>query len=171
MLPKEKNQDKYIFCYLLGSSKKQRKEIKKLAKKHKLVIYTFPHIENNIFRNCDIIFGDEKMYSVSPLEFLNLIKNAELVVSDSFHAIVFSLLFNVNFRALPRMKKERESGMSARIINLLNDVKMNNYMVSNEKIGYIDLNEEQNFEYSNHVINKKRNEAETFLKVSLGDDV
>lgn len=49
---------------------------------------------------------------VGPLEFLNLIKNATMVVSASFHAVVFSIIFGVPFYAF--------NGMAdARIFNLL----------------------------------------------------
>lgn len=35
--------------------------------------------------------------AVGPLEFLNLIKYAKIVIAESFHAVVFSLMFNKSF--------------------------------------------------------------------------
>lgn len=37
------------------------------------------------------------LLAMGPLEFIGALKNAELVVTDSFHAAVFSVLFNVPF--------------------------------------------------------------------------
>ena len=55
------------------------------------VVTSFPHLFHN------------KEYSVQesgPSEFLNLLKNATLVVGKSFHLVVFSLLFHKNFIAV-----------------------------------------------------------------------
>lgn len=44
---------------------------------------------------------------VGPIEFLNLIKNARYVVSGSFHAVVFSLIFHTRFVAVDGMHDNR----------------------------------------------------------------
>lgn len=45
--------------------------------------------------------------AVGPWEFLNLLKNARLVCSGSFHAIVFSILFRIPFLAVQGMQDNR----------------------------------------------------------------
>lgn len=50
----------------------------------------------------------------SPVEFVNLIKNAEIVVANSFHALAFSLIFDRTFWIIPHKKT------NSRIDNLLN---------------------------------------------------
>lgn len=52
-----------------------------------------------------------------PLEFLGLIKNASLVLTNSFHAIVFSLLFQKEFYAF-----SRKEPLNSRMIDLLRDI-------------------------------------------------
>ena len=62
-------------------------------------------------------FGDYKLSDIGPQEFLGLISNSRLVLTDSFHATVFSILFNKNFWTFGR-----ECGsynMNSRIITLL----------------------------------------------------
>lgn len=54
--------------------------------------------------------------AVGPLEFLNLVKNARIVVSQSFHAVVFSIMFNRQFYAINGMDDARISN----ILNMLN---------------------------------------------------
>lgn len=44
---------------------------------------------------------------VGPIEFLNLIKNAKYVVSGSFHAVVFSLIFHTPFVAIDGLNDNR----------------------------------------------------------------
>lgn len=61
---------------------------------------------------------------VGPKEFLNLIKNAKLILGGSFHMLVFSLLFHKNFYSINADKDARtnyliaELKLSERIISL-----------------------------------------------------
>lgn len=107
--------EKYIFCYLLGFDKKQRDIIKKLALKTKMKIVTIPFADGK-YNFMDNDFGDIKLCSAGPGEFLTLIKNAELVITDSFHATVFSNIFETDFYVLGRTE---EPAMNTRIISLL----------------------------------------------------
>ena len=42
-------------------------------------------------------YGIKVMYDAGPSEFLNLIKNAEYVLTNSFHGTAFSIIFEKNF--------------------------------------------------------------------------
>ena len=52
-------------------------------------------------------------YTSNPLEFVNLIKGAEYVVTTSFHATAFSIIYNKKFFVIPPSKTK------SRITNLL----------------------------------------------------
>lgn len=106
---------KYIFCYFLGTSKKQRKMIEEFAKKKALKIVTMPFMSKIPSKN-DIKFGDEKLYEISPKQLVYVIKNAEYIFTDSFHISVFSGIFEKNFFVFER---EEEKTMNGRIVNLL----------------------------------------------------
>lgn len=55
----------------------------------------------------------EDVWNICPLQFLDLIRRAKLVATDSYHAVVFSIIFNVPFYT-------RERGnMNSRISSLL----------------------------------------------------
>ncbi|MDD7016125.1 MAG: polysaccharide pyruvyl transferase family protein, partial [Firmicutes bacterium] len=95
---------KYILCYLLGDSLVQRKATQIFAAKVKCKTVTFPHILCNDVRKCDLFFGDIRDYTSGPREFLGLIKNAEFVITDSFHACVFSMIFQTPFAVFERHK-------------------------------------------------------------------
>lgn len=58
-----------------------------------------------------------KLYSAGPGEFLSLIANAALVVSDSFHCIAFSILFQRPFVVCQR--RDKEGDMHSRLHTLL----------------------------------------------------
>ena len=58
-----------------------------------------------------------ELYSAGPGEFLSLIRHAKLVCSDSFHCIVFSILFYTPFLVYER--KGTENYMTSRLDTLL----------------------------------------------------
>lgn len=84
---------KYIYYY----SPFERPHAEKLAcllGKHygMKVVTSFPHIYFNK--------GMKSVQETGPAEFLNLLKNATLVVGKSFHLVVFSLIFHKDFIAV-----------------------------------------------------------------------
>ncbi|KRL79701.1 polysaccharide pyruvyl transferase family protein [Ligilactobacillus equi] len=102
-----KNQGSYIFVYFLGNiTSEYQKEIDKIANSRKTKIIDF------------LNFEDENISSCGPKEFVNLIKNADYIFTDSFHCCVFSILFNKDFKAFRRSQSGMEK-MFNRIEELL----------------------------------------------------
>ena len=80
---------KYIFLYAPYYKKNLLDFTKNIRKKYKI-----PVVISNIIGYRTLYFGNYiKSFKTGPLEFLNLIKNAKLVISGSFHATLFSMLF------------------------------------------------------------------------------
>ena len=109
---------KYIFCYLLGNNPEQRLFIKSIQKKTNLKIVAFQQLDEYI--PSDEGFADEAPYNVGPAEFLNYIRNAEYVFTDSFHCSVFSILYKKNFFTFSRFSENAKQSTNTRIDNLLN---------------------------------------------------
>lgn len=84
--PKNFDQEKYIFCYNLGSHEIEKSKIAHSLKEK---------------YNCDIcsIYDErhENKIIAGPEEFIWLIHHSSFVLTDSFHAAVFSLLFHRDF--------------------------------------------------------------------------
>ncbi len=98
--------EKYILVYFLGGVDSIiEKQIADLSKDKKLKVI-------NILK-CDSFLANQ----VGPLEFLYLINNASLVMTDSFHACVFSFIFQKPFLVYPRLGIEKN--MFGRIKTLL----------------------------------------------------
>lgn len=111
--PYEINDD-YIFCYFLGGRKDIRHIAETFAKETGLKIATFSHLGcTNV---SDVKFGDYKIYDAAPNEFLSLIKNAKYVLTDSFHATVFSYIFKTKFFVFSRAG---QGNTDSRITSLL----------------------------------------------------
>lgn len=97
-------QQPYVFCYFLGDSEAQRKTAAAYARAHRCTLVAIPYLSGHD-RACDRGFGDLALSGVSPEDFLSLIKHAEAVLTDSFHAVAFSCLYQKRFAAFERRAK------------------------------------------------------------------
>jgi hypothetical protein len=68
----------------------------------------------------------------SPDEFLGYIDNADIVITNSFHCTVFSILFHKKFITVPHTRS------NGRIFDLLKSVGLENHLYDLDKLGFID---------------------------------
>lgn len=94
----------YILCYFLGKKEGYIADVRDYAAKNHLEII-------------DVMDRASIHYLTGPSEFIYLLKNAEYVCTDSFHACVFSLIFNTPFRVFKRVDQFKD--MSTRLVTLL----------------------------------------------------
>lgn len=93
-------EDKYIFCYFLGDNDEHRKVANELKEKTGYQIVSCPFLDN--FVEIDKNFGDIQLFDMDASDFVNLIRNAEYILTDSFHGSVFSILHNKKFMTFNR---------------------------------------------------------------------
>lgn len=103
MRPAWYRDEKYILTYFLGDVPQVLDE---LAKEHNYKIYNLMDADNL------------NLYTSRVEEFLWLIDHAELVCTDSFHACVFSIIFNTPFVVVKRQQKGM-ADMTSRLDTLL----------------------------------------------------
>lgn len=159
--PRQKK--KYIFCYYLGKEKKYRTETTLAAKKLGLPIVTLPYIKDNRIENFDNDFGNIRDFKSGPADFIGLIKNAELVITDSYHAMIFSCLFQKNFYILKRENKEVRS-TNSRIHDFLIEFNLENRFITTEKLYDISLDNNVDFNTFNSLIDKLRESSYNYLR-------
>lgn len=106
----------YIFAYFLGDTKEHRAAVTTLAKEFGLEVVTCPHMDQ--FVEQDLNFGDEQLFDVGPIEFLNLIRGATYVCTDSFHGSIFSILNHKKFVTFNRYNDELLKSKNSRINSL-----------------------------------------------------
>ncbi len=98
-------ESKYIFVYFLGKlSQERRDKIKELAEKENMSIVDVSKTGNSSF-------------PAGPSEFIYLIHHSELVLTDSYHALIFSYIFNKRVRVLSREENGMKS-MNSRMTTL-----------------------------------------------------
>lgn len=110
--------EKYVFCYFLGNNPSQRAFAKKISNLTGLKIVALQHLDE--FIQSDEKFGDIKPYDINPKKFVNLIANAEYILTDSFHGSIFSVIFEKNFYTFSRFEDSASTSTNSRIESLLN---------------------------------------------------
>ncbi len=108
--------EKYIFSYFLGANKEHRDAVKKLAGSKGLKIVALRHMDQYV--EYDESFGDLAPYDVSPKRFLNLLRNAEYVCTDSFHGTAFSIINRKQFVVFDRYSESSSFSKNSRIDTL-----------------------------------------------------
>ena len=106
-------QEPYLFCYFLGGNENLRKVARAYADARGLKLVTLPYL-NAAYRKVDDGFGDAALYDVAPNDFLSLVKHAAFVMTDSFHAAVFSHLYERPFA----VSGKRDNEMGCRMKSL-----------------------------------------------------
>lgn len=153
---------KYILVYSLNRSYGIYDETYKLCKRlgYKMVVLRrsfVPPVNMEKYKNTVDLFA------VSPGGFLSLIKNAECVLTNSFHALIFSINFNTPFYLyLDRAELENSRLITmAKMCHLEKRIywEMQSLPKSVEKIDYTE---------SNRILSEERDKSITLLKESLG---
>ena len=108
---------KYILMYLMGDNPEQREFVKKLKEKSGCRVIGLLHGATYISYDEDVAV--EKPFNVGPSEFVNLIRNAEYVCTDSFHCCVFSILNSTKFFAFRRWPDDSKFSANDRLYTLL----------------------------------------------------
>lgn len=105
----------YLFCYFLGDDPNQRELARRYAREKGLRLVTMPHLCGREMAG-DRNFGEVDLYEVDPGGFVSLIRDAECVFTDSFHATAFSLIYEKQFFVF---RRSGHAAMSGRIHSLL----------------------------------------------------
>lgn len=146
---------KYIFVYIPNGMTEEMVNVVNTIKQQEniddvLVIMTRG---TNLFTN----FTNLKFVGLG--EFLYLIKNASVVLTSSFHAVVFSILFHVDFYAYEVKNDIR--GEDYRIIDLLKLLELEKRNIKNCKLNHIN---KIDFDKTDDIIKNKRKESIEFLQ-------
>lgn len=128
--------EKYIFIYDFDQNEKIAKFARKLAEKKHWKVISF----------LDNPWADQTFQEEGPEMFLSLIEHAEYIVSNSFHATVFSLIFNKPFAVFDRNEH----------IN----TRMNDLMAL---VGLTKRNDQIDYERVNNVLSAAIKESKDYL--------
>lgn len=143
---------KYLFIYNLQPNKQIIDFANQISENYNLKVVCFRKdgLENVI---------DSFMFS-SPGEFLGLLKNSEMVITNSFHGTVFSILYHKPFYTFPHTTR------GERMLDLLNTLGLQ------DRILYKPIDEVDfiiNYEQVEGKLSVEREKSLDFLREVLGD--
>lgn len=110
--------EKYILCYYMPGDLSLERKIAELAQQlSKMTGYRITNIGKKEYSKLKRNTSDR--YDDGPLEFVSLIKNAEFVITNSFHGTVFSIIYKRPFWVPIHKKQKGGGGFNTRIVEML----------------------------------------------------
>lgn len=150
---KEKSmKNRYIFLYVLEANREIIKYCRELASEKGLQIVYIS--KKNIKEFKEAI----NAYGISPGEFLGFIKHSEYIVTNSFHATVFSILFKKRFITFTTKKS------SSRMVDFLRSLGIENRIFSSQN----EITNEIDYDLVYKKLNRLRSKSIKFLDDALG---
>lgn len=116
LIPNITTKEKYMIVYAYNDriKKEESKWIKEFAKKNNLKVYAIGGAQS-----CA-----DKFIDCSPFEVLAYFKNAEYIITDTFHGSIFSVIMKKQFATLIRKSVGNEYGNEEKLTDLLERLKM-----------------------------------------------
>ena len=157
----------YIFCYFLGNNPEQRKLAVKVSERTGFKIVALQHMDEYIATDKD--YADKVLYDIDPGQFVSLIRDAEIIFTDSFHGTVFSVLYHRLFYVMNRHKANEVRSTNSRIETLCSILGLEDRHIENvEKVDVDDLLLKKiEFQEVDKKLEERRKFSETYINNAL----
>lgn len=159
---------KYILCYFLGNNPPHREFAEKLKKETGCKIVALTHLDE--FVKSDEGYADETPSNIDPADFLNLIRNAEYVCTDSFHCSVFSILYKKEFYTFRRYNRNTRQSTNSRLDTLFKITGIEGRLLAGDEKIVDCLNIKTDFDEAHKKLAGVRQQSYEYLKVALQDE-
>lgn len=157
---------KYILVYLLNYNEQNKNIvslISDMARKNGLKIICLPYTSIKLPKDIET----EYRYDIAPNDFIQLLNDAECVVTNSFHATALSINLNIPFYVVS--SRERNKDLQTRLSDLLEETKLEERKIYPDTSSLC-LDDKIDFESVNTIIENRRNEGIEYLQQSLEMD-
>ena len=156
---------RYAVVYFFSDSLKVRRESEAFCKKHGLELIMIPYAKQE-YNLTDKKGPGIRSDRVGPNEFVSLIRNADFVITDSFHGAVFSLIHRIPFAVFERNKAGHVS-MNSRLYDLLDTFDESRRLIDVSRIDELDGLIEIDKEKIRRVMEERKAESLSFLKNAI----
>lgn len=157
--PEDMPKEDYIFFYYLkhdSTTPLACSFVNMLARKYNLkIVHFYVEMPEQVFKN-----ENQSFYFDGPKEFVSYIKHAKIVVTNSFHGTVFSILYHKPFYTYI------VKSMRARVLDLLGELQLTDRLMH----GYRNLNDvslDIDYTVAEQILQMKRTESLQFLQDAL----
>lgn len=150
----------YVLSMFLSDNRKHWKAVKKFVKKHNL--------ENVVVPYCGVsYFQDGYIEADAGLgKLINLINNAQYIITDSFHITVFSIIFQKQFYTFKRFNDKKNNSQNSRVVDLLDMFELKDRLIANNSK---EIYEREIIDYSrnNVIIQNEIQKSKKYLLESI----
>lgn len=113
----------YMLCYFLSYNEEQWQKAQNVALEKGLKMVVIPATKESYQK------GDKVISDVGPIDWVNLIKHADMVATDSFHGCVFSIIYQRQFMVFKRFSDNNKLSQNSRVYTLLSAYGLENSLV------------------------------------------
>lgn len=113
----------YMLCYFLSYNEEQWQKAQKVALEKELKMVVIPATKESYQK------GDKVICDVGPVDWVNFIKHADMVATDSFHGCVFSIIYQRQFMVFKRFSDNNKLSQNSRVYTLLSAYGLENCLV------------------------------------------
>lgn len=150
----------YVCCYFLGDNKKHWNAVFNYAKQKDMKVKIIPQQGPAYFKNGEV------QASAGVDNFVELIKNAKIVFTDSFHATVFSVIFHKDFYVFERFQETESGSQNSRIYDFLKLVNLRKRLIKfNTNI--IGIQTPIDYSKIENILKNEINESKMYLKEAI----
>lgn len=163
IFPEKKHETgEYILSFFLNDERAHLCAAKKFAKKHNYKLVIIPYKGTTYFQNADI------RADAGLEEFINLIRSAKYILTDSFHMTVFSIIYRKQFYTFQRFEENTFTSQNVRVTNLLDVVNLSERLIPYQTTV---IQEKKYINYDNQVkkLNLEIEKSKMFLKKAIED--
>lgn len=157
----------YVFMYAIDNHPTFRRKVYEYCQNRKVQLVTIPFNQSH-YKQSDIRYTHNPLYAIGPRQWLWLIKNAEMVFTDSFHGSAFCIQFKKDFWAFEAPCNDGGRPDTKRIYSLLSKFKLQDRIVDFNDFPKMDIIEKRidycEFEEN---LNERRKGALDFLSRAL----
>lgn len=150
----------YIFCYFIGDRPYYREIAKQLSDSLGFPLYFIPVSWR------DVGEGNNLLPKAGPREFLGLIRDARLVLTDSFHGTAFAINFRKAFYSFTKIEGGKSASDNSRLYDILSRIGLEDRLFDTPgQIIFSDVD----YTLVEDKLDELRNASITFLKEALID--
>lgn len=157
----------YIFAYFLGETAEHRKVVEKAAKKLGCKIIALRHLDQYVPN--DENFGDIALYDVAPDRFLNLLRGASYICTDSFHGSCFSIIHRIQFVTFNRYADGSKHSKNSRIETLCGNLGLQERRYNAKVTLDKQLTSEIDWDLVGEKLLKLKRDTDKYISTAFGD--
>ncbi len=144
----------YILCYILFRPKWLNKKLKEIHKKTGKDIVV---VDLSLYRN---IYNNKTIRSAGPREFLELLDNADGIITSSFHGTALSIVYRKKFYSVVNPNSP------SRISNILKKLGLTDRIIGIET--NVNFEDEIDYSFAESVIKEEQCKSIEYLRKNIG---